>query len=123
MSSIRPALIVGPGTHAELAAALRTRGIGPMLAPDAEQATRLLRNFRVDVVICLHLSARDIRKLAECASTLVIGGPETEAWTAGAAGFVNGDMEAGAAAEVAWQVARGERGVRATPHANYGSRI
>jgi hypothetical protein len=85
MPSIRPVLIVGAGDHTELAAALRGRGLGPMFASDVEQAIRLLRNFRVDAVICVRLPIDAIRKLAERTPTVVVGGSEVDVWQAGAA--------------------------------------
>ena len=123
MPSIRPALIVGAGDHTELAAALRARGLGPMLAPDVEQATRLLRNFRVDVMICVRLSKTAVRKLAERAPTVVIGGTEAEAWDAGAAGFVDSSTAMASVMEVVHEVARGQQRVRARPHPQHGRGI
>ncbi len=113
MPSIRPVLIVGAGDHSELALALRSRGFGPMLSPDIEQATRLLRNFRVDVVICRRLSRGAVRKLVEHAPTVVIGGQESDAWDAGAAGFIEADREPASVTDLVYEVARGQRRVRA----------
>ena len=120
MPSIRPALIVGAGDHTELAAALRARGLGPMLAQDVEQATRLLRNFRVDVMICVRLSKTAVLRLAERAPTVVIGGTEADAWEAGAAGFVDSNTAMVWVTDVVCEVTRGEQRVRARPQHGRG---
>src|SRR5687768_2786139 len=111
MPSIRPVLIVGAGDHSELAAALRARGFGPMLAPDAEQAARLLRNFRVDVAVAVRLPVDAVRKLATRTPSVAIADSEAEAWDAGAAGFVPAKALVGVIAEVVYRVSRGERRV------------
>ena len=112
MPSIRPVLIVGAGDHSELAAALRARGLGPMLAPDVEQAARLLRNFRVDVAVGVRLPINAVRTLASRTLCIAIGGSEAEAWDAGATGFAPSDADAAAIGEVVYQVSRGGRRVR-----------
>ena len=112
MSAIRPVLIAGLGDHTALRAALRERGFGAMLAPNVQQATRLLRNFRVDVIVCVSLPTVDIRKLATKAPAVVIGRSEADAWSAGAAGFVEAGVAPASATEVVSQVSRGGRRVR-----------
>jgi hypothetical protein len=117
MPSIRPVLIVGAGDLSDLAAALRDRGFGPMLAPNVGQAARLLRNFRVDVVIGAGLSTEDMRRLAERAPTVAVGGSESAAWEAGAAGFADAETAVTGVTEVVENVASGRRRVRAEPAA------
>ena len=113
MPTIRPVLIVGAGDQSELAAALRARGLGAMLAADVEQAARLLRNFRVDVAVAVCLPIDDVRKLSSRTLSVVIGGSEAEAWAAGAAGFAPAETAAAVITDVVYQVSRGERRVRA----------
>jgi hypothetical protein len=117
MPSIVPVLIVGTGEHRELAAALRARGLGPMLAPDVDQAVRLLRNFRVDVVISIRVPADALPRLAERAPTIAVGGLEVDASEAGAAAFVAADARPSVVADVVARVAAGEHRAR---HARSG---
>jgi hypothetical protein len=83
-----------------------------MLAADVEQAIRLLRNFRVDVVICMGMAMEAVRKISERAPTVVVGDSEPDAWNAGAAGFAATGSAIVAVPELAYRVARGERGIR-----------
>ena len=114
MPAIRPVLIVGTGNHVDLVAALRAHALGPMLSSEPQQALRLLRNFRVDAVVCVHVAADAIRQLAELAPTVAVGGVERDAWSSGAAAFVASASAVTALPDIVHRVARGERGVRAS---------
>lgn len=51
MSAVCPVLLVGPEDFCRLVAALRPHGVGALVAIDVDDALRMLRDFRVDVIL------------------------------------------------------------------------
>ena len=63
MSSIRPVLLVGPEDFSRLVAALRRHALGALIAPDVQTALRMLRHFRVDVILTTVTDTEDLARL------------------------------------------------------------
>lgn len=112
MSSIRPVLLVGTGDLSKLVELLRAQGIGPMTAPDLEHARRLLRNFRVDAVVCGIQERAALTSLVTTGAPVVLVGTEPiAAWDTNCAAFVARELDAAAVVRVVRRVLGGERNI------------
>jgi DNA-binding LacI/PurR family transcriptional regulator len=114
MLSIRPVLVVGAGDVSDLRAALQSRGCGTMLAPTADQAAEMLRQFRVDAIVAFAARAEELRALAKFRTPVVlVGAAPQPSGEAKCAAFASDRLDSPELARIVMRVLEGERGINA----------
>ncbi len=94
-----------------------------MLAPSLNQASLMLRQFRVDVIVAFGSGAEDLRPLSKLRTPLiVVTGEQTAVSGVKCAAFISDRLDCAGMAAIVMRVMKGERGIHAAhepapPHA------
>jgi hypothetical protein len=122
MLSIRPVLLVGTGDVSDLCATLRALGCGTMLAPSVDQASLMLRHFRVDAIVALRSRAEDLRALSKFRTPLILVGGDSGSVGDLKCAFASEHLDSTELGQVVMRVINGHRRIfagrePAKPHA------
>lgn len=78
MHSIRPVLLVGPADFSRLRAVLRRHGLRGLVAGDVDAALRMLRHFRVDIILSTVNDPDHLARLAQARVPVVLVGTDPQ---------------------------------------------
>ena len=84
-----------------------------MLAPSVDQASLMLRHFRVDAIVALRSRAEDLRALSKFRTPLILVGDSGCVGDLKCAAFASEHLDSTELGQVVMRVINGERGIHA----------